>query len=73
MQKIIGLKNFRENVSTYAEIVEQGISFVVVKRSHPIFKISPVEKNEEQWETVIDFTKIKKRGVPIQEVLQRMQ
>lgn len=73
MKKIIGLKNLRANVQEYAEMVQQGMSFIVVKRSRPIFKISPIEKREEQWETVIDFTKIRKGGIPAREILKRMK
>lgn len=71
MNKIIGLKELRENVGLYANLVKSGDSFVVVKRSKPLFKISPVDE-EEQWETIIDFTKIKKGGVPIEDILARL-
>ena len=40
------------------------------KKSQPLFKINPIE--EELWEEVIDFTKIKKGGVNIAEVLKRL-
>jgi len=42
-----------------------------MKRSEPIFKISPVD--EGQWETVIDFTKIRKGGIEIGELLSRLK
>ena len=67
MDKLIGLKEFRENVESYTKKINQGQSFVVLKKSKPIFKISPVE--EENWETVIDFTKIKKGGVPVEDIV----
>jgi len=54
----------------YAAIVARGGSFVVFKKSRPIFKISPV--NEGNWEEVIDFTKIRKGGVDIKEILSRI-
>ena len=68
MANIIGLRELRENVAVYAAQVAKGKSFVVVKQSKPLFKISPVDE-EENWETVIDFTKIKKGGVPIEEIV----
>ena len=68
MDKIIGLKELRENVSAYAVEVSKGKSFVVVKQSKPLFKIVPVS-DEENWETIIDFTKIKKGGVPIEDIV----
>lgn len=65
--KIVGLKDFRLNTQAYIDKVAKGESFVVVKRSRPAFRIDPVE---EQWETVVDFTKIKKGGVPAEDVLK---
>ena len=70
MKNIIALKALRENMQEYAQKVQKGNSFIVFKRSKPLFKISPVE--EEFWEAVIDFTKIKKGGVNIEDLLQRL-
>ncbi len=70
--QILGLKELRENMQKYASRVEKGESFVVVKKSKPIFKIVPSE-SEEQWETVVDFTKINKNGVPAKEVLKALR
>ncbi len=55
-------------MAAYAVKVQKGESFIVVKQSKPLFRIGPVDE-EENWETLIDFTKIKKGGVPIDEVL----
>ncbi len=54
----------------YSQKVKQGQSFVVFKRSQPLFRITPIE--EELWEEVIDFTKTKKGGVDIDEILKRL-
>jgi len=67
--EIVGLKELRENMGRYITKVKKGNSFVVVKKSKPVFRISPADEAEEMWETVIDFTKIKKAGVPAEEVL----
>jgi antitoxin (DNA-binding transcriptional repressor) of toxin-antitoxin stability system len=40
--KIIGLKVLREQMAHYAAKVQQGESFVIVKQSKPLFKITPV-------------------------------
>ena len=71
MNKIVGLKELRENVGLYAKRVKGGDSFIVVKRSKPLFKISPVDE-EDQWEIIIDFTKIKKGGVPLNDLLAQL-
>ncbi len=65
---IVGLKKLRENVEFYISRIEQGESFVVVRRSKPVFKISPPE-NDDAWESVIDFTKIQQGGVEITDLL----
>lgn len=70
MENIIGLKNLRENMIEYISRVAKGESFIVFKQSKPLFKISPIQN--EQWEEIIDFTKIKKGGVDIKEILSRL-
>ena len=68
---IVGLKELRENMSTYVDKVQKGQSFVVLKKSQAIFKMVPAE-TESTWETVVDFTKIKKGGVDIKDLLTRL-
>ena len=70
MKNIVNLKNLRENVATYANRVQHGESFVIIKRSKPLFKISPIE--DDTWEVIIDFTKIQRGGVNIDELLARL-
>jgi antitoxin (DNA-binding transcriptional repressor) of toxin-antitoxin stability system len=66
---IIGLKELRENTEHYIRAVGRGKSFSVVRRSRPIFTINPVDEDDDQfWDTVIDFEKIKPGGVPAGEV-----
>lgn len=73
MDKIIGLKELRENTESYIKAVEKkGDSFIVVRRSKPVFKIAPINEEDEKWETIIDFTKIKKGGVDVKDVLARL-
>ncbi len=70
MDNIINLKNLRENMQKYAQRVQKGDSFIVFKKSKPLFKITAVD--EEDWEEVIDFTKIRKQGVDIKDLLERL-
>lgn len=67
---IIGLKDLRENTESYISKVKKGRSFVVVKKSKPVFKISPVDEwgDEGVWETVVDFREINPKGVSLTEV-----
>ena len=69
---IVGLKELRENIETYISRVEKGDSFVVVRKSKPVFKISPFDDDADLWEPVVDFTKIKKGGVAIADLLSRL-
>jgi len=72
-QTIIGLKELRENTETYIKRASLGHTFMVMRRSRPVFKIVPPEDDDESgWETVIDFTKIRKGGVPTSEILEAM-
>lgn len=70
MKNIIGLRELRENVNRYARKIAKGESFIIFKHSKPLFKIGPIE--EERWEEVIDFTKIKKGGVEIDKIIDRL-
>lgn len=69
-KKIINLKAFREDTEKYIRAIEKGDSFVVFKRSKPVFELSPIESGE--WETVIDFTKVKRGGILVDDLLARL-
>ena len=69
---IVGLKELRENLEAYISKVKKGDSFIVVKKSKPVFRISPLEDENSLWEPVIDLTKIKKGGVSIADLLSRL-
>ena len=73
-QKIIGLKELRENTENYISAVGKGKSFIVVRRSKPIFKVVPVDEwgDEGTWETIIDFTRIRKGGVLLDELIKKL-
>jgi len=66
----IGLKELRENVDKFAKKVQKGDEFIIMRKSTPLFKISPLAN--DAWEEVIDFTKIQKGGVDIDELLTRL-
>jgi antitoxin (DNA-binding transcriptional repressor) of toxin-antitoxin stability system len=71
--QIVGLKDLRENIEKYSSLVNKGMSFTVVRRSKPIFTISPVSNEEEPgWESVVDFTKLKRGGIKIDDILKRL-
>lgn len=70
MQNIITVKDLREKMPIYAQLVQKGQSFIVFKRSTPLFRVTPL--TDEVWEELIDFTKIKKGGVEINELLARL-
>ena len=70
MKNIIGLLELRENTEKYISQIKKGKTFTVVRRSKPIFKISPVDEwgDEGVWETIVDFTKINPGGVSVARV-----
>ena len=71
---IVGLKELRENMDSYISQVKKGRSFVVVRKSKPVFKLTPLDMwgDEGIWEKVVDFTKIKKGGVLLADVLSKV-
>jgi len=69
---ILGLRELRENMQKYASLVEKGESFIVVKKSKPVFKLVPPDL-EEQWEMIADFTKINKNGIPADRILKELR
>ncbi len=71
---IVGLKELRENMDSYISQVKKGRSFVVVRKSKPVFKLTPLDMwgDEGVWEKVVDFTKIKKGGVLLADVLSKV-
>lgn len=68
MENLIGLKDLRLNMDKYATAVKAGQSFIVLKQSKPLFKLTPVNE-DDNWEEAINFTKIKKGGVNIDALL----
>ncbi len=71
-ENIVGVKELRQNLDEYIAQVNKGKTFTVFRRSKPVFKITPVVDEESAWETVVDFTKIKKGGVAVDELLSRL-
>jgi len=66
---IIGFKELRENAENYIRRVEKGESFTVMRRSQPIFRITPVDADESIWETIADFTEIDSRGIKAKDLI----
>ena len=70
---IIGLKELRENADSYISQVEKGRSFIVVRRSKPVFKISQPDEGNDSWETAADFTKFYNGGIPARQLLKKLR
>ena len=73
----VGLQEFRAHAARYINAATKGRRFTVHRRAQPLFTIAPAaeaaynldEVDGKGWETLIDFTKIRKGGVPIEEVI----
>lgn len=76
-EKIIGLKELRENMTKYATQVQLGRSITVYKRSKPFFKLVPIDDDDDEnnWETLIDFRKFPgyENGIPASDLLTRLR
>ena len=81
VSKNVGLREFRENTGKYVAAVKKGKKFTIFKHSKPIFAVVPADEVEYDldeldgpgWKTLIDFTKIRKGGVPAEEVLAALE
>ena len=70
---IIGLKELRENTETYINRVNRGESITVVRRSTPLFRLTPIDSEETGWESVADFTTLDERGVSARDILATLR
>jgi len=70
VEKLVGLKEVRLNMQHYIDAVSKGEDFIVIKRGKPIFRMVPVDEynDEGDWDTLVDFTEIEKKGVSAQMV-----
>ncbi len=73
-KNIVGLKQLRENMEKYIKRVGNGESITVFRRSTPLFRLSPIDtENDNEWETVIDFTEENGEGISGRELLAAMK
>lgn len=75
VKNIIGFKDLRVNSKKYLSRVAKGESFLVMQKSIPVFRITPVDEwgDEGVWTDLIDFTKIRKGGIPADELIERFE
>ena len=75
-EKIIGLKVLRENMEKYIGEVRRGKSFVVVRRSQPVFKVTPAVDewgDEGVWEKILDLTRGQDKSLSASELLKKIK
>ncbi len=72
-KNIIGLKELRENTETYIKRVNRGESIIVVRRSTPLFRLTPIDAEEIGWETVADFTTVEEDGISARDILASLR
>lgn len=66
----IGLKELRINTKKYVDIIRKGGHVVVMRRTRPLFIMIPCYDEKTEWKIVTDFTKIKRGGILLEDVLQ---
>jgi len=72
MNNLVSLKQLRTRLTDYTALIEdKGLTFIVLRKSKPVFKIIPVE--QESWETVVDFTQIDPAGAPLSRVKKTLE
>lgn len=72
-KNIIGLKELRENTETYIKRVNRGESIIVVRRSTPLFRLTPIDAEEIGWETIADFTTVEENGISARDILASLR
>jgi len=72
--KVVGLRELRENMDKYVERIGKGESFLVLRKSKPVFKIKPVDQwgDEGHWRN-LDLRDKKGRGMPIDDAIAMVQ
>ncbi len=72
---IIGFKEFRLNADKYINAVRRGKFFTIVRRSKPVFNITPVDEwgDEGIWESVVDFRNKKGKGIKTEDLLRLLK
>ena len=59
--KLIGIKEFRQNISDFAKRARKGdVRFVVMNRNKPLFELKPFAKDEEMENIFLDVIKAEK-------------
>lgn len=74
--QIIGLKDLRVNMEKYIKAVDKGQSFTVVRRSKPIFAVTPLDEWGDpvgEWEPLLDFRKLDPKGVPVEKIIAALK
>lgn len=69
---LITVKELRQDLPAIINRVRRGGEFLVLKKSKPVFRLSAPEA-DDAWETVVDFTKIKKGGIKVSELLRALK
>ena len=66
--KTVGLRALRENMDKYVERLSKGESFLVLRKSTPVFKMEPVDEwgDEGHWEN-FDMRDKNGEGMPMEE------
>ena len=65
----VGIREFRTGMDKYVKRASKE-EVVVYKHSKPLFRLATLD--EEPWEEVIDFTKIRTGGISIEDLLARL-
>ncbi|MBU4298482.1 type II toxin-antitoxin system prevent-host-death family antitoxin [Patescibacteria group bacterium] len=61
MTEIIGVKQLYKNLARISQRVAKGESFIVVKRSKPVFRVVPYQEKKIKKYTLKDLEKLRFR------------
>ena len=76
ISNIVGLKELRLNIKKYIKLLQKGHSFIVVRKSSPVFKLEPIDSwgDDGTWETVADFASLQpENGIPMSDLMKKLK
>ncbi len=71
---VVGLRELRESMDSYVNRVSKGESFLVLRKSRPVFKMEPVDEwgDEGSWD-MLDLRDKNGNGMPFGEFVEMVK
>ncbi len=44
--KFVGMKDFRDNMASYAKKSKKGVKYIVLRKNIPVFELTPIDEKK---------------------------